>query len=328
MVGKYLNFRTDKLLRLACIRHRIFSQEETRIHCQRFQRIFRVSKTIEGSTIGSSNFRTNAVLLELRIIISQTNSFILTIVIMVDPVHSISKWSDQHITVLRTSPRTTDMHLSKSIHPFRHRQPSTIGRRRTVGRRLYHAIRTRRSDKYTSQSLGTDTRVDILRQRSHIFSFTFSHHTCPKLRLVNIHQIWLYLNSFSISLFISVLYSRHYQYSIFMAIIHKLFGYIFRTNFHIRRLTYSLPFFDSFYIRCIYLYLHFRSQFDELWNHFCIGKPKETILFESFCTHQLYQISNRSSFFHIKKHISFSLQRIQHSFNTRHFETPKRRTEP
>lgn len=116
MVGKYLNFRTDKLLRLACIRHRIFSQEETRIHCQRFQRIFRVSKTIEGSTIGSSNFRTNAVLLKLRVIISQTNGFILTVIIMVDPVHSISKWSDQHITILGTSPRTTDMYLSKSIH--------------------------------------------------------------------------------------------------------------------------------------------------------------------------------------------------------------------
>ena len=127
MVGKYLNFRTDKLLRLACIRHRIFSQEETRIHCQRFQRIFRVSKTIEGSTIGSSNFRTNAVLLKLRVIISQTNGFILTVIIMVDPVHSISKWSDQHITILGTSPRTTDMYLSKSIHPFRHRQPSAIG---------------------------------------------------------------------------------------------------------------------------------------------------------------------------------------------------------
>ena len=163
MVGKYLNFRTDKLLRLACIRHRIFSQEETRIHCQRFQRIFRVSKTIEGSTIGSSNFRTNAVLLKLRVIISQTNGFILTVIIMVDPVHSISKWSDQHITVLGTSTRTTDMYLSKSIHPFRHRQPSAIGRRRTVGRRLYHAIRARRSDKYTPQSLGTDTRVDIRR---------------------------------------------------------------------------------------------------------------------------------------------------------------------
>ena len=70
MVGKHLNFRTDKLLSLACIRHWIFSQEETCIHCQRFQRIFRIRKTIERSAIGSSDFRTDTILLELRIIIS------------------------------------------------------------------------------------------------------------------------------------------------------------------------------------------------------------------------------------------------------------------
>ena len=165
-VGKYLYLRANKLLSLARIGYRTFAQEETGIDGKCLVRSLGISKAVERSPLGGGYLRTDAALLETGVVVTQAYVLVLAIIEMLRAVQSSAERSHQHVAIFRSASGATDVHLCKTVHPFGHRQPSTVGRRCTVGRRLHHAKGARRTDKHTSQSLGTDTRVNVIGQRS------------------------------------------------------------------------------------------------------------------------------------------------------------------
>ena len=165
-VGQYLYLRANKLLSLARIGYRTFAQEETGIDGKCLVRSLGISKAVERSSLGGSYLRTDAALLETGVVVAQAYIFVLAVIEMLRAVQCSTERSHQHIAILRSAPCAADVHLGKTVYPFGHRQPATVGRRCTVGRGFHHAEGTRRTDKHASQSLGTDTRVNVIGQRS------------------------------------------------------------------------------------------------------------------------------------------------------------------
>lgn len=165
-VGQYLYLRAHKLLGLACVGHRTFAQEETSVDGQCLVRYLGISKAVERGSLGGGYLRTDAALLETGVVVAQAYIFVLAVIEMLRAVQCSTERSHQHIAILRSAPCAADVHLGKTVYPFGHGQPATVGRRRTVGRGFHHAKGTRRTDKDTPQSFGTDTRIDVVRQRS------------------------------------------------------------------------------------------------------------------------------------------------------------------